>query len=67
MEVICELINLTKNGKSPLDNPKVFIKNNGTMSKTIRICIKDVEASVDVVVDSDKLMKAIEACTDIPV
>ncbi len=61
MNVKCELLDF-KRDKSPIDNPKVIIEDNGTLSNQVRISIGESWA----VVRADELEKAINACTNLP-
>lgn len=61
MRVICELMNY-KRDKGPIDNPKVIVKDDGTLSNQVQISIGEECA----VVRADELIKAIDACTNLP-
>ncbi len=61
MKVKCELLNF-KQDKGILDNPKVIIEDDGTLSNQVRISIGEMWA----VVRADELEKAIDACTHLP-
>jgi len=61
MEVKCELLNF-KQDKSPLDNPRVIIEDDGTLSNQVKISIGEISA----IVRADELEKAINACTHLP-
>ena len=61
MKVKCELLNF-KQDESILDNPKVIIEDDGTLSNQVRISIGEMCA----VVRADELGKAIDACTHLP-
>ena len=61
MNVKCELLNYMQD-KSPIDNPKVIIEDDGILSNKVRISIGESWA----VVRADELEKAIDACTNLP-
>ena len=61
MNVKCELLNY-KQDKSALDNPRVIIEDDGTLSNQVRISIGEMWA----VVRADELEKALSACTRLP-
>ena len=59
--MICELINY-KRDKGPIDNPQVIVEDDGMLSNQVRISIGEEYA----IVRADELMKAIDACTNLP-
>jgi hypothetical protein len=61
MKVTCELMNY-KRDKTSIDNPQVIVEDDGTLSNQVRISIGEECA----VVRADELIKAIDACTNMP-
>lgn len=61
MNVRCELLDF-KRDKSPIDNQRVIVEDDGTLSNQVRISIGESWA----VVRADELEKAIDACTHLP-
>lgn len=61
MNVKCELLDF-KRDKSPIDNQRVIVEDDGTLSNQVRISIGGSWA----VVRADELEKAIDACTHLP-
>lgn len=61
MTVKCELLNYANN-KSPLDNPKVIIEDDGPLNNQVRITIGESFAVVSIT----QLEKALLACANIP-
>ena len=61
MTVRCELFNYA-NDKSPLENPKVIIEDDGPLNNQVRISIGEVFAVISIT----QMEKALLACANVP-
>lgn len=61
MRVICKLMDFKKD-EDTFNNPRVIVEDDGKLSNQVRISIGEEWA----VVRADELIKAIDACTNLP-